>query len=109
MPAMELLVVLAALVLFWAVVMRPARNQQRKVEKLQNELEVGDQVVLSAGIFGTIRSLGEARVDIEIAPGTVVTVARQVVVRRVEDLPDTDRTQPTEFPETPDGPPRTED
>ncbi len=106
---MELLVVLAALVVFWAVVMRPARNQQKKVEKLQRELEVGDQVVLSAGIFGTIRSLSDARADIEVAPGTVLTVARQVVVRRVEDLPDADRAEPTESPETPDGPTRTED
>src|SRR4051812_19373269 len=74
---------------FWAIVMRPARSQQRKVEQLQNELEVGQEVVLSAGIFGTIRSLTETRAEIEVAPGTVLTVARQVVVRRVEDLEDT--------------------
>ncbi len=89
MPAAaQLLVILLALVLFWAVVMRPARNQQRKVQTLQRELAVGDEVVLSAGIFGTVRSLSDTRAEIEVAPGTVLTVARQVVVRRVEDLPD---------------------
>ena len=87
MPAYaQLLVILVAMVAFWAIVMRPARNQQRKVQQLQHELEVGQQVVLSAGIFGTIRSLTETRAEIEVAPGTVLTVARQVVVRRVEDL-----------------------
>ena len=55
-------------------------------------LEVGDEVVLSAGIFGTIRSLTDTRAEIEVSPGTVLTVARQVVVRRVEDLPTTPRT-----------------
>ncbi|GAB3666521.1 hypothetical protein GCM10027596_34160 [Nocardioides korecus] len=96
MPAAaQLLVILAALVLFWAVVMRPARNQQRKVQTLQAELAVGDEVVLSAGIFGTVRSLTDTRVQVEVAPGVVLTVARQVVVRRVEDLPDE---RPTESP-----------
>ncbi|WP_056538593.1 preprotein translocase subunit YajC [Marmoricola sp. Leaf446] len=90
-PAAQLLVVVVALAAFWFVVMRPARVQQRKVVELQQALQVGDEVVLSAGIFGTVRSLSDARVDIEIAPGTVITVARQVVVRRVQDLPDQDR------------------
>jgi preprotein translocase subunit YajC len=87
MPApVQLLVIVAAMILFWAIVMRPARNQQKKVERLQNELEVGQEVVLSAGIFGTIRALNEGRVELEVAPGTVLTVARQVVVRRVADI-----------------------
>ena len=87
MPAYaQLLVIIAAMLLFWAIVMRPARNQQKRVERLQNELEVGQEVVLSAGIFGTVRALNEGRVEIEVAPGTVISVARQVVVRRVEDF-----------------------
>ena len=88
MPASaQLLVILVALVVFWAVVMRPARTQQKKVQQLQSSLEVGQEVVLSAGIFGTIRALDEGRVQLEIAPGTIVTVARQVVVRRADELP----------------------
>ena len=87
MPAYaQLLVIIAAMLLFWAIVMRPARNQQKRVEQLQSELEVGQEVVLSAGIFGTVRALNEGRVEIEVAPGTVLTVARQVVVRRVSEL-----------------------
>jgi preprotein translocase subunit YajC len=83
--AVQLLILLAALVVFWAVVMRPARRQQRSVHELQQELVVGDEVVISAGIFGIVRSVDEAKVDLEIAPGTVVTVARQVVVRRAPE------------------------
>ena len=111
MPAYaQLLVILAAMVGFWAIVMRPARNQQRKVQQLQRELEIGQEVVLSAGIFGTVRALTESRVEIEVAPGTVITVARQVVVRRVEDLEEAPGagTDPT-GPSDPDGPSRAED
>jgi preprotein translocase subunit YajC len=107
----QLLVILAAMVAFWAIVMRPARNQQRKVQQLQAELEVGQEVVLSAGIFGTIRSLTDTRAEIEVAPGTVLTVARQVVVRRVDELEDSAGPASTEAsdPSEPTGPTGTED
>jgi preprotein translocase subunit YajC len=95
----QLLVILVAFLGFWAIVMRPARNQQKKVQNLQQQLEVGQEVVLSAGIFGTIRSLSETRAEIEVAPGTVITVARQVVVRRADELEDTTRPEAT-TPET---------
>ena len=103
MPASaQLLVILVAMVGFWAIVMRPARNQQKKVQALQSSLEVGQEVVLSAGIFGTIRALEEGRVELEVAPGTVLTVARQVVVRVVEE-------QAPRHPDVPGDAPETED
>jgi preprotein translocase subunit YajC len=81
----QLLVIVAAVLIFWRLVMRPARNQQRTMQQLQTELLVGDEVVISAGVFGTVRELEEDRVRLEVAPGTVITVARQVVVRRAEE------------------------
>ncbi len=102
----QLLVIVLAMVAFWAIVMRPARNQQKRVAQLQRDLEVGQRVVLSAGIFGTIRSLTESQAEIEVSPGTVITVARQVVVRRVDELEDDSATPDASEP---DGPTRTED
>jgi preprotein translocase subunit YajC len=84
-PELQLLVIVLALLGFWAIVMRPARVQQRQVAQLQGELEVGDEVIISAGIFGTVVAIDDDRVQLEIAPGTVVTVARQVVVRRATE------------------------
>ena len=103
-PSAQLLIILVALLAFWAIVMRPARNQQKKVQQLQAQLEVGQNVVLSAGIFGTIRSLTESKVEIEVAPGTVITVARQVVVRRADELDDQGRQDRSSDPAEPNGP-----
>jgi preprotein translocase subunit YajC len=89
-PGAQLFVVLLVLVLFWFVLMRPARNQQRRVQELQHDLVVGEEVVLSSGIFGIICSLEDGRVKLEVAPGTVLTVARQAVVRKVEPEHDLD-------------------
>lgn len=84
-PELQFLVIVIALLGFWAIVMRPARSQQRQTAQLQAELAVGDEVIISAGIFGTIVALEDDRVRLEIAPGTVITAARQVVVRRAPE------------------------
>ena len=99
MPGVQLIVIVVALVVgFWAIVMRPARTQQRRVEQLQSELEVGQEVVLSSGIFGIVHTLSEGRVELEVAPGTVITVARQVVVRRADQLEGLGATDPETDP-----------
>lgn len=110
MPALvQLLVIVVAIVIFWRLVMRPARNQQRSMQQLQTELVVGDEVVISAGIYGTVRELDEDRVGLEIAPGTVITVARQVVVRRTADelSPGAAAAQPDDMTTQPGAPART--
>ena len=84
-PELQLLVIVLALLGFWVIVMRPARVQQRRVAQLQEDLAVGDEVIISAGIFGTIVEVDGDRVRLEIADGVVITAARQVVVRRAPD------------------------
>lgn len=100
-PFAQLLIVLAAMIGFWAIVMRPARNQQKRVHQLQSQLAVGDEVVLSSGIFGTVRALSEGRLELEVAPGTVLTVARQVVVRRVDEAEEAEENGRSVTPEDP--------
>lgn len=86
--AVQLLVLAAALVGFWAIVMRPARRHQRAMAQFQADLAIDDEVVLSSGIFGKVVGVENTLVELEIAPGTVIRVARQAVVRRL-DPPDT--------------------
>ncbi|MFL6171303.1 MAG: preprotein translocase subunit YajC [Marmoricola sp.] len=93
---LQFLVFLVALLGLGYVVTRPARRQQRSMVDLQSDIQIGDEVILSAGIFGTVRSIDDDRVGLEIAEGTVITVARQVVVRRVPDAVDEIAAAPAE-------------
>jgi preprotein translocase subunit YajC len=63
------------LIVFWLFVVRPGVRRERERRSMQDSLHVGDKVVLTSGFFGTIRVLHEDRADIELAPGTTVTVA----------------------------------
>lgn len=71
-------------VAFWFLVIRPARKRQRDLSQTQSSVEVGAEVMLGSGIYGTVVALGEDTLQVEVAPGTTVKVARQAVVRVLE-------------------------
>jgi preprotein translocase subunit YajC len=83
--AIQFVVFLVALAGLWFLMTRTTRAQQKRVAELQADIEIGDEVIITAGIFGTVRSVDDDRVQLEIAEGTVITVARQVVVRRAPE------------------------
>lgn len=81
----SLLPLVLIVAVFWLLVVRPARNQQKKLAKTQASVQVGSQVMLGSGLYGTVTALGDETLQVDLAPGTNVKVARQAVVRVVED------------------------
>lgn len=71
-------------VIFWFLVVRPARARQREFLATQGQLAPGHRVMLSSGIFGEIVTIDEETIDLRIAPETVVTVNRQAVARVID-------------------------
>lgn len=83
---MEQLIVLAVtFVLLWVIFILPQQRRVRAHQALVASLEAGDRVVLSAGIYGRIVELGPEDLTLEVAPGVELRVARQAVLRLVED------------------------
>jgi len=82
-------------VVFWFLVIRPARRQQQKLAATQAGVAVGSEVMMGSGIFGTVVSLEEETLRLEVAPGTVMKVARQAVVRVVESPHQSETDRPT--------------
>jgi len=74
---------LLLLVLFYFLVMRPARNRQREVAALQAGLEVGSVVMLTSGVFGELVQVGEQTVRLRVAASTEITVHRQAIGKTV--------------------------
>lgn len=75
-----MIVVLLLLVFF---MFRNQRRRQRDAQQMQNQLVPGAEVMTNFGLFGTVVSIDEAenKVRLEISPGNIVTVHRQVVAR----------------------------
>ena len=70
---------------FWFLVIRPARKRQQETSRLQASVDTGSHVMLSSGIFGTVTAVADDSLQLEIAPGTTIKVARQAVARVIED------------------------
>jgi preprotein translocase subunit YajC len=87
---------LLALVLF----VLPARQRKRlqaRTQAMQESLTIGTPVMTTSGLHGTIAALGGTTVDLEIAPGVVVTLARQAILEVRTPAPtgnDVDGTDP---------------
>ena len=61
----------------------PARQRKRmqaQAQALQESLTIGTPVMTSSGIYGTVVALAEKTVDLELAPGVVVTFARPAIM-----------------------------
>ena len=65
--------------IFWLLVIRPQSRRQRELRHMQSTLEVGERVMLTSGVYGTLREVGGETVAVEIADGVTVTVARGAI------------------------------
>jgi preprotein translocase subunit YajC len=79
---------------FWLLLIRPQARRQRELAHLQSTLEVGDEVMLASGIYGTVRGLDEGVAQIEVADGVIIKVARGAVGQVVQEV---------DAPDDPDG------
>ena len=73
-----LLIVIAFAFLYF-VLIRPQKKRQVAAQRLLSSLEVGDEVVTSGGVYGTITELGDDDVKVRIAPEVEVRVARRAI------------------------------
>ena len=87
-------------VVFWFLVLRPARNQQKRLAATQSSISLGSEVMLGSGIYGRVSGIGDETFDIEVAPGTTMKVAKQAIVRVIE--PDDTTASPADDTSTPD-------
>jgi preprotein translocase subunit YajC len=76
-----LLPLVAILALFWLMVVRPQQRRAKEVRNLQQAIEVGQRVMMSSGVFGTVTSLADDRARLEIAPGTEIEIARAAIAK----------------------------
>jgi preprotein translocase subunit YajC len=72
---------------FYFVLIRPQQKRAKAQQALLRSVEVGDEVITTAGVFGTIVDIDDDTdvITLEIAPGTQIRMVRGGVGRRVDD------------------------
>lgn len=76
-----LIMMVAIFAIMWLFMFRPQQKKQKKIREFQNALKEGDKVVTGGGIYGTVKRVNaqENTIDIEVARGVVITVAKGYV------------------------------
>jgi preprotein translocase subunit YajC len=78
-----LLVLILLFVVMYAAMIRPQQKRAREHQALISAVQVGDEVMTTAGIFGTVTAVEGDVISVEISPGTVMRVARAAIGRRL--------------------------
>lgn len=85
---MEALILLAVtFLLMWVLFILPQQRRIKAHRALVARLEVGDEVMATSGLYGRVSALDDEVVHLEVAPGTVVRLARGAVARRLSEDP----------------------
>jgi preprotein translocase subunit YajC len=90
-PASLLLFLGLMAVVFYFLMIRPQQRRMRAQRELMKSLEVGDEVQTIGGMFGTIRSLDDDSVTVEVSPGIEIRFVRGAIARKLvmeEELQD---------------------
>lgn len=79
-PWLQLVPFALILGIFYFVMVLPMRKRQQKVQEFLAALKVGDKVITSGGIHGSIRRLNEQTVQLQIADNVRIEVSRPAIV-----------------------------
>jgi len=66
--------------IFYFVILLPMKRRQQKVQAFLAALKVGDRIVTSGGLFGTITRIADASIQVQIANNVRVEMSRNAVV-----------------------------
>jgi preprotein translocase subunit YajC len=86
-PLAPFLFLVPMALIFYFLLIRPQNQRRRAQMQLQAEIEAGDEVITTGGIYGTITDIDDdfGIVTLEIAPNTEIRIARAAIVQRLAD------------------------
>ena len=84
-----IIMMIAIFAIMWFFMIKPQQKKQKEIQKFQNELTEGTEVVTGGGIHGVVKSIDLAKntVDIKIARDVVVTVEKTSVFKDMSNIP----------------------
>lgn len=78
-----LLALLITFGLMWVLLILPQQRRMKAHQAVVASLQVGDEVLTAGGVYGTITSVDDETLAVEVAPGVVLRVLRSAVSSRI--------------------------
>ena len=91
-PLVQLVPFALVLAIFYFVIMLPMKRRQKKVQEFLNALKVGDRVVTTGGMYGSITKVNDQSVHLQVAQNVRLEIARSAIVGYQGQAPVVDAT-----------------
>jgi len=75
-PFVQLLPIALVFAIFYFIILLPNNRKQKKVEEFLSALKVGDRVVTTGGIYGSVTKINDQTVQLQIANNVRIEVAK---------------------------------
>jgi len=82
---LPILIIVALFGILYMTMIRPQRNRQRQAQQMQRTVTPGARIRTTAGMYGTIKSIEDQDVVVEVAPGVNIRMLRRAVMDVVQD------------------------
>jgi preprotein translocase subunit YajC len=84
-----IIMMVAIFAIMWFFMIKPQQKKQKAIQKFQNELTEGTEVVTNGGIHGTVKSIDLAKntVELKIARDVVITVDKSCIFQDMANSP----------------------
>ena len=79
-PYVQFIPIALVFAIFYFIILMPTKRRQKKLEEFLNGLKVGDRIVTTGGLYGSVTKVNEKSVQLQIANNVKVEVARHAVV-----------------------------
>jgi preprotein translocase subunit YajC len=73
------LILLAMFVFLYFLLIRPQRQQQKRVGSMLEQLKVGDEVITAGGMYGEVVELDNERVMLEVDDDVRIAIAKRAI------------------------------
>ncbi|WP_218577702.1 preprotein translocase subunit YajC [Phytohabitans rumicis] len=80
---MPILMIVLLFGVMYFMMIRPQQKRRREAEQMQNTIGPGAEVVTIGGLYGTVVSVENETVTLEVAPGVHTRYARPAIARVV--------------------------
>lgn len=79
-PLVQLIPFALVLAIFYFVILLPMKKKQKKVQEFLDALKLGDKVVTTGGLFGSIAKITDQVVQLQVAPNVRVDISKAAIV-----------------------------
>ncbi len=83
----QLLPMVAIVVVFWFVLIRPQRKKDKAVKSMLANLKAGDRICTIGGVFGTVTAIKDDTVLVVVGAQKTPLIFARWAIRSVEDAP----------------------